>query len=313
MSAVKRIAGLFGKVRAPLSKLSSEAGPKEDELIMAVIQRIEVEGEEHTVISSQSDPEQLWRRLMRRLDWQLKNSGITVEELIRTYPGDVKALLLFKSYEGGKKKKKKSEPAVLRERLLGLGFKSIQPTVWVLPPTSTPPDLETQDSLKLWFRQHLVKGVARSVDYVFPFIASVDLKKVVAERRGIRKMPTARTLFGVLSQEEVVPPSHLYATMRSRGASVREIILRGDVPFLSSAYALEGELRAIHENEAEIERRLRHLTGAPSINLEDLANLGPETVGKAFEGFVGHPKDFAQRMIVEAQYWMRLLGGTVPG
>ena len=312
MSAVKRIAGLFERVRAPLSRLSSASEPKDETLILAVIQRIEVEGEEPTIISSDSDPERIWRRLMRRLDWQMKGSGITVEELIRTYPKDVKSLILFKSYERGKKKKKKSEPTVLRERLTELGFKAIQPSVWVLPPTKTPPDLESQDTLKLWVRQRLVKGIAKSVDYVFPFIASVDLKKTVSERRGIRKMPVAATLFGVLSPEEVVPPSHLYATMQSRGVSVRNIILRGDVSFLSSAYAQKEEMDSVHANELEIGQRLRHATGASSINLEDIANLGPETVGKAFDGFVGHPKDFAQRMIVEAQYWMRFLGGTVP-
>jgi hypothetical protein len=310
MSAVRRIGSIFGRVRSPLGRISTGNSPKDEDLIHAVIQRIEVEGEDHVNPTAPRDSEQIYRRLMRRIDWQLKNSGITTEELVRSYNKEVKALLLFKSYERNKKKR---ESTVIRDRLEALGFEFIQTGVWVLPPSRTPPGLDSQDAIKLWFRQQMVKGVGKNIVYVFPFVASVDLKHVVAERRGIRKMPMARTLFGVLSLEEVVPPSHLYRAMESKGRSVREIILSGDVSFLSSAFAPKEELEKIQANELEVGRRLRHATGAANINLEDLANLGPETVAKAIDGFVPHTTDFAQRMIVEAQYWMRVLGGSVPG
>ncbi len=309
MSAVKRIAGFFDRVKAPLSKISGSDSTKDEELILAVIQRIEVDGEDATVPATFEDRDAVYRRLMLRLDWQLKNSGLTPEELLRSYPYEAKSLLIFKSYE---KTKKKKDSVIFKDRLIEKGFKPIQPGVWILPPTRTPPGLDSQDALRLWFRQNLAKQVPKTVDYVFPFIASVDLKKMVSERRGIRKMPTARTLFGALSLEEVAPPSHLYAAMAAKGRSVREIILSGDVPLLSSAFADRKELEAIQANELEIGVRLRHATGSPAVNLEDLANLGPETVAKAVEGFVPHPKDFGQRLIVEAQHWMRLLGGTVP-
>ncbi|MDG6985784.1 MAG: hypothetical protein JRM73_03455 [Nitrososphaerota archaeon] len=311
MSAVKRFTDLFDRVRSPLGKLSGTAsGPRDDDLIAAVIQRVEVEGEDETVVPPAGDTETRYRRLMRRLEWQLKSSGITVEELVRTNPKEVSSILLFKSYEGSKSKRKLV--VTFRERLIEIGFKSIQPGVWILPPNRTPPGVDSQESLKMWFRQQMVKPVPRTLDYVFPFIASVDLKKVVSERRGIRKMPTARTLFGVLSVEEVATPSHVYSTMKSRGLGVRDIILAGDVAFLASAFADGEDLDGIRVNELEIGGKLRHATGASAINLEDIANLGPETIAKALTGYVAHPKDFAQRLIVEAQYWMRLLGGSVP-
>lgn len=311
MSAVKRFTDLFGRVRAPLSKISNTgSGPKDDDLITAVIQRMEVEGEDETSIPSNGDAEMKYRKLMRRLEWQLKSSGITVEELVRTNPKEVNSILLFKSYEGSKSKRKLA--ATFRDRLIELGFKPIQPGAWVLPPNRTPPGLDSQEAVKMWFRQQMVKPVPKALDYVFPFIASVDLKKVVSERRGIRKMPTARTLFGVLSVEEVATPSHVYSTMKSRGLGVREIILAGDVAFLASSFADGEDLDGVRINELEIGGKLRHATGASAINLEDIANLGTETIAKALTGYVAHPKDFAQRLIVEAQYWMRLMGGSVP-
>ncbi|MCL4355487.1 MAG: hypothetical protein JRM79_01445 [Nitrososphaerota archaeon] len=309
MSAVKRIAGFFEKVRVPLGRLSGPGSPKDEDLILAVISRIEVAGEDLSVPATFEDSDAVYKKLMVRLDWQLKNSGLTPEELIRSYPYEVRSLLLLKSYE---KTKKKNDSTVFKDRLIEMGFKAVQPGVWVLPPTRTPQGLESQDAMRLWFRQNLAKKVTKSVDYVFPFIASVDLKKVISERRGIRKMPMARTLFAALSLEEVAPPSHLYAAMKAKGRSVKEIILTGDIPLLSSAFADEKELEAIKTNELEIGVRLRGATGLGAVNLEDLANLGPETLAKALEGFVPHPKDFGQRLIVEAQHWMRHLGGTVP-
>ena len=196
MSAVKRITGFFDRVKAPLSKISGSASTKDEELILAVIQRIEVDGEDATVPATFEDRDAVYRRLMLRLDWQLKNSGLTPEELLRSYPYEAKSLLIFKSYE---KTKKKKDSAIFKDRLTEKGFKPIQPGVWVLPPTRTPPGLDSQDALRLWFRQNLAKQVPKTIDYVFPFIASVDLKKMISERRGIRKMPTARTLFGALS------------------------------------------------------------------------------------------------------------------
>lgn len=311
MSAVKKITGLFERVRAPLSKISTpSSGPKDADLVTAVIQRIEAEGEDLIPDATATDPEAVYRRLMKRLEWQLKNSGITVEELVRTYPREVWSVVVFKAYEGTKKKRKLEFN--FKEKLAGAGFRPIQAGAWILPPNKTPSGLESQDTIRVWFRQQLVKPAPKSVDFVFPFIALMDLKKVASERRGIRKMPTARTLFSVLSVEEVAPPSHLYSAMKAKGYGVRDIILAGDISFLASAFADKEDMEGIHENELEIGAKLRHATGAKKIDLEDLANLGPETIAKAFGSWVAHPKDFAQRLIVEAQFWMRVMGGTVP-
>jgi hypothetical protein len=287
----------------------TDTAPKEDDIIQAVIQRIEVEKEEEVDPASEGDREQVYRRLMRRLQWQLRNSLVTPEELVRNYPKEVRSILVFKSYERGRRNR---ESTAVRERLIALGFESIQPGLWILAPMKTPPGLDTQEALRLWFRHQMSRQLNRSIDYVFPFVASVDLKRVVSERRGIRKMPIARTLFGVLTPELVVPPSHVYSAMRSRGMSIKDILLSGDIQFLSSAFAEKTELEAVQDNEQEVGRRLKHSTGSATMNLEDIANLGPDTIASALKGFVAHPRDFAQRLLVEAQYWMRFLGGTVP-
>jgi hypothetical protein len=309
----KRITDIFERVAAPFRKLGETvtASTYEDDLIHAVIQRIDVEGEESAGAQqdSQYDREEMYRRLLKRLDWQVKRSSIGAEELVRTYPGEVRAVLLHKSYE----RFKNSNSDLLRGKFIELGLKNVQPGVWVLPPNRTPQGLASQEELRMWVRREFAKPFGKDFDYNFSFVAVVDLKKVIAERKGIRKMPVARTIYNVLEVDEVVPPSHLYAALKSRGMGVKDVIVSGDIPFLVSTFAEPEDISSIQEHEREITARLRKATGSNAVALEDVANLGPDIIAAALEGIAAHPKDLAQRLIVEAQYWMRFLGGSVPG
>ncbi len=314
--ATRGFGKFLGKFKERVEKLSeSVISPTEDDmdLILAAIQRIDVEGEKAPGPGTDSqqegdEEEETYQRLMRRLRWQLARSGIGPEDLIRGYPGEVQAVLLYRSYD----KFRGEESNLLREKFIEMGWKNVQPNLWVLPPNKTPGGSISSEVLKVWVRRKLAKPFGRAFDYVFPVVAVIDMKKVTADKKGIRKMPTARTIYNVLEPQEVVPASHLYSVMKSRGYGVREIIMSGDIPFLASAFATPDELAAIEENADAIAASLRQMTGSQSINLSDIANLGADLVADAFGSTVVHGKDLAQRLIVEAQFWMRHLGGSVP-
>ena len=313
--ASKALGKFIGRFRERFEKLESaiSQGGDEMELIHTVIQRIDLEGEQAQAAQVNGPPvaeteETTYERLMKRLQWQLSRSGITAEDVIRTYPGDVQAVLLYRSFD----KFKGQESNLLRERFIEMGWKNIQPNLWVLPPNKTPSGSVTSGDLKVWLRRKLAKPFGKDFDYVFPVVAVIDMKKVTADKKGIRKMPTARTIYNVLDPNEVVPASHLYSVMKSRGLGVRDIILAGNIPFLASAFATVDELMAIQESEDAISASLKQMTGSQSVNLQDIANLGPDLVADALGSTVSHGKDLAQRLIVEAQFWMRTLGGSVP-
>jgi len=312
--ATRRLGKFFGRFRDRFEKLESVISPEDDDtdLILAAIQRIDVEGEQAVGIEpgapvEQEDDERVYEKLMRRLQWQLSRSGITAEDVIRTFPGDVQAVLLYRSYD-----KYRGDESRLRERFIEMGWKNIQPNLWVLPPNKTPGGAVNSGDLKVWVRRKLAKPFGRDFDYVFPVVAVVDMKKVTADKKGIRKMPTARTIYNVLEPDEVVPASHLYSVMKVRGLGLRDIIMSGNVPFLASAFATPSDLMAIQENEDAISASLKQLTGSKTINLQDIANLGSDLIADAFGSTVAHGKDLAQRLIIEAQFWMRFLGGSVP-
>lgn len=306
----------FGRFRDRFEKLSETVGSAQEDdwdLILAVIQRIDIVGEQPVGAESgrrnQSEEEdEVYQRLMKRLKWQLSKSDITSEEVIQTFPGEVQAVLLYRSYD----KFRGKESNLLRERFIEMGWKNIQPNLWVLPPNKTPGGPVSSGDLKVWIRKKLAKPFGKDFDYVFPVLAVVDMKKVASDRKGIRKMPLARTIYNVLEPDEVVPAYHLYSVMRSRGYGVKDIIFSGNIPFLASAFATQDELLAIQENEEAIVASLKQLTGSQSINLQDIANLGADLLADAFGSTVVHGRDLAQRLIVEAQFWMRHLGGAVP-
>ena len=313
--AAKRFGKFFGKVKDGLEKLSETVitGEPDIELIHTLIQRIDVEGERVPGLQpgtplEAEDQEETYQKLIRRLSWQISRSGITAEEVIRTFPGEVQAVLLYRSYD----KYKGEESNLLRVRFIEMGWKNIQPNLWVLPPNKTPGGSVNSMDLKVWLRRKLVKPFGKHFDYVFPVVTVVDMKRVTADKKGIRKMPTARTIYNVLKPDEVVPASHLYSVMKTRGFSVREIILSGSIPLLASAFVTPGELTTIQENEDAIVASLKQMTGSQQVNLQDIANLGPDLLADAFGSTLPHGRDLAQRLIVEAQYWMRHLGGTVP-
>jgi hypothetical protein len=307
LERAKKLADLLSRVAHPFRRLAEQrnVAVTEDQVIRAIIQRIEVEGEEQWG-EEEGVSEETFRRLVARLKWQVRQCGLTPDGLIRGHLGEVRAILLMKSYE----KLGSKESSFLRESFISLGMKNVQPGVWVLPPVRTPADLSTQDDVKAWLRQKVVKPVRKKVDYVFPFVALVDLKRVAADRRGIRKMPTARTIYSVLEPEDVVAASEVYSAMRQRGFSAMDVVLSGNLVLLASAFATEEEVQSIAENNEEIMTRLRRSTGSASVTLEDLANIGPEIVAASLEGFVQHPDDTAKRLLVEVQFWMRFLSGS---
>jgi hypothetical protein len=314
--ASKGFGKFIGRFRERFEKLSEtvSSAPEDDwDLILAVIQRIDVEGEPPAESESGAKDEgeyedEVYQKLMRRLQWQLSKSGITPEDVINSFPGEVQSVLLYRSYD----KFRGKESNLLRERFIEMGWKNIQPNLWLLPPNKTPGGQVNSGDLKVWVRKKLAKPFGKDFDYVFPVVAVIDMKKVTADKKGIRKMPTARTIFNVLEPDEVVPCYHVYSVMKSRGYGIKDIILSGNIPFLASAFATQDELMAIQENEEAIVATLKQLTGSQSVNLQDIANLGADLVADAFGSTVTHGRDLAQRLIVEAQFWMRHLGGAVP-
>ena len=182
---------LFGRFAKPFRKTVGPLmrRPSEEDLIAAVVERIPMGGE--PVIPPDADSgakkEDEFRRLVRRLEHQLSASGVTTDEMLRHYDKPLNAVLVLRHLE-----KYKRKPSLeIRDRLAAAGFALVQDNVWVLPPSRTPAGLNTQEDIKMWVRSKLTKSLRKDYQYVIPFVAVVDLRKVTAERYRVVKRPEA--------------------------------------------------------------------------------------------------------------------------
>jgi hypothetical protein len=296
----------FKKSVAPFTKRRSE-----QEIIAAVIERIHIAGEDAELRDNsdkEQEKEEMYGKLIRRLKRQIKNAGISSDEIIRSHNGPISAIMLLRYAE----KYKQKQSTILKDRINQFGFKYLQNGVWILPPSKTPQNLNSQDDLRLWFYQNLTKPIGKDLQFVLPFVALIDLKKVFAERKRIRKKAWSKTIFNIMEMEEMIPTSYIYEYLKRRKMSIEDVLRSGDIHLLASAFADASVISQLEESKDEIIRRLQQATGANKVLLDHIANLEVVEMTNVLNGLVSHAKDIAQRMIVEARYWERFLEGE-PG
>ena len=280
----------------------------EDEIIAAIVDRIPLKGE--PPLPDEADKasrrEDLFRRLLRRLELQIGAMGVSTEEMLRQYDKPLYAILILRFLE----KYKKKASLEIRDRLLSQGFVLVQSNVWVLPPSRTPQDLKSQEDLKMWMRNSLTRALRKDYQYVLPFVAMVDMRKVIAERYHVVKQPESRTIFSIMEQKDLLPASYIYSYAKKKGFSLEGMIRGGDLIFLASAFADRETLDALKESQAYATSRVQKLMNTDRISLSYISDLHENELGSALEGIVKHPVDVARRLTVEAQYWERFLDGT---
>ena len=282
----------------------------EDDLITSFLNRVALTPQQNSAIrgaeSYSNKRQEELRVLLRKMYSAMREAEITTEEVLRSYPFPVRAILLMRYLE----KQGEERSTMLVERINEMGFKLIQNDVWVLPPTKTPQTLETEQELKLWVYENLVKKVDRDLQFVMPFITVIDLKKTVAERRRIRKKYSSNTIFNVMEVDEMVPPSFVYTFLKGRGLGIEQVLKSGDLVLLSSSFSDDLLSSKLEENKREVIDRLAKTLQKERITLDDLSEMDEARFAALIEGLVPLEKGVAQRLVAEAKYWKRVLAGS---
>src|SRR3989442_6423377 len=209
----------------------------EDELIASFLNRVALTPEENSALrgaqSYSNKREEELRILLRKMYSAMRDAEITTEEVLRSYPYPVRAILLMRYLE----KQGEERSTMLVERINEIGFKLIQNDVWVLPPARTPQTLESEQELKLWVYENLVKKVDRELQFVMPFVTVIELKQTVAERRRIRKKYASNTIFNVMEVDQMVPPSFSSTFLKGGGLGFKREFRWGDSAYLSASFS----------------------------------------------------------------------------
>lgn len=283
----------------------------EEEILHTFLERVSLTGEESTAVHNATDEERRreegFRIYIRRMKTAMKDALITDEDIIKSYPEPLKAILLMRFLE----KQGEKRSVRLAEKINEAGLKFVQNDVWILPPSKTPQDLLTDQDLKQWVYENLTKTLYKKVQFVFPFIAIIDMRKVIAPRRGILRKYTGNTVFNVMELDEMVPPSYVYYYLKERSLGIEDVVRRGDLLFLASALNDQLAVSDIKEKRRQIVQRLFESLSKGSLSLEDISNIAEGALTKVLEGLVQHPDGVAQRLIIESKYWKRFLTSQV--
>ena len=282
----------------------------EDDLITSFLSRVAITPEENSALrgaqSYSNKREEELRILLRKMYSAMRDAEITTEEILRNYPFPVRAILLMRYLE----KQGEERSTMLVERINEMGFKLIQNDVWVLPPARTPQSLETEQELKLWVYENLVKKVDRELQFVMPFVTVIDLKKTVAERRRVRKKYASNTIFNIMEVDQMVPPSFVYSFLKGRGLGIERVVRAGDLVLLSSSFSDDLLSSKLEENKREIVERIAKTLQKERVTLDDISEMDEARFAGLLEGLVPLARGVAQRLIAEAKYWKRVLSGS---
>lgn len=282
----------------------------EEEMFHAFLERVSLTGEESTAVHNATDEERRgagFRIYIRRMKSAMKDALITDEDIIKSYPEPLKAILLMRFLE----KQGEKRSVRLAEKINEAGLKFVQNDVWILPPSKTPQDLLTDQDLKQWVYENLTKTLYKKVQFVFPFIAIIDMRKVIALRRGILRKYTGNTIFNVMELDEMVPPSYVYYYLKERSLGIEDVVRRGELLFLASSLNDQLAVSDIKEKRKQVVQRLFESLNKGSLSLEEISNIDEGALTKVLEGLVQHPDGVAQRLIIEAKYWERFLNSQV--
>ncbi len=282
----------------------------EEEMLHAFLERVALTDEESTAVHNATDEERRgtgFRIYIRRMKTAMKDALINDEDIIKSYPEPLKAILLMRFLE----KQGEKRSVRLAEKINEAGLKFVQNDVWILPPSKTPQDLLTDQDLKQWVYENLTKTLYKKVQFVFPFIAILDMRKVIALRRGILRKYTGNTIFNVMELDEMVPPSYVYYYLKERSLGIEDVVRRGDLLFLASSLNDQLAVSDLKEKRKQVVQRLFESLSKGSLSLEEISNIDEGALKKVLEGLVQHPDGVAQRLIIEAKYWQRFLNSQV--
>jgi len=282
---------------------------REEKIVEKIIERVpawmeeKLRTAEKELVKSRKREEKL-KRVLLKLKSSIKTAGISVDEIIKEYDKPIKAILLFKFRERCKEKRKDSKP--LRSRLIQLGFKHLQSGVYILPPIRVPEEINTQEDLRRWVHQNIVSPINGNLEYVFPFVALIDLRKTFSEKKAPKKA-WGRTIFSVLEIDEILPPEAIYSFLRKRHITIEDLIKLGDIVFLASSSCDEQTLSKLEASKDEIMSKLKKILNKDKIKLIEIAEMDTEKLSQVLRGVVKDEERVAKAIKREAIFWKKFL------
>lgn len=233
-----------------------------------------------------------------RIIASLKRRGLSTDKLIEKYDKPLNAILI--SYSSQKTEVRKGSfqgSHFIKEELKRYNAKYLGGTESLIPPARVPSWIKDGKDLRRWFKRNIL----RKKYCKLKLLILIDLKKKAFWDNYLpysQKHPIHRTIGEVLTVED------LFTEQQINRIALSEIIIEGDIAWLTSTILAGEELQKILNNQGLIEKKLGHPP------LRKLANDSVRTeLTHVLSEFVSNPREVSQAIIEEAKFWNERLKG----
>ena len=237
--------------------------------------------------------------IIEKINFTLKTENISTEKIIEELDTSINALLLMKTSEDIGSKRR-----ILVKNIDKLGFKHIDKGVYVLPPVKTP-KLKNNEELDTWIKKNILKGCPKKYEYIIEFASIIDLKKT----HNIRNVPTyrrkGRTIFEVLSIEDILPVREALKYLKfKKNISLFDIIELTSFSFLVEEYnCSKKDYESLKKNNENILNNIKKELDVTELKTTDLATVDNLILYKSLDDYVSKPLDIAKMIKENASFW----------
>jgi len=226
-----------------------------------------------------------------RLIGSLKRRSVATEKLLEHYHKPLYAILISYASQSENIDGKNKKFSFIKEELSQYNAKYLGGTDTLIPPASVPPHLNTQEDLRRWFENKVLKGRYCKIKFLVLF----DLRKSAFWGTYLpytQKKPYHFSIGDVLRVEDV------FTNEQIDRLAISEIIKSGDIAWLASVAVSEQELGVILKNQKAIEKTL----GNPPLRVLANEKIKGKLI-KTLDKFIQNTDEVANAIIEEAQFW----------
>ena len=244
----------------------------------------------------------------KRLIEALKRKGLSKDVLIQKYRKPIEAILISISdqriYEKNGWRKAKDDEKFVRNFIINeLNAKYLGGSLWIIPPTKVPKNLNKRADLQNFFENILYKYPNHTCK--LNLITKINLKTSFWKNylRYPQKRPRYHTIGEVLDIDEIFDKEDLADALADSKISLLKPILEGDIGFFASRILQGKELEIIHKNQVEIEEKLDNPT------LRELAKDDqiPKITQVLTDYDIKDPEEVAKAIVEDAKFWYEKL------
>ena len=235
--------------------------------------------------------------VIEKINITLQKENIPKEQILNSISSQIKAIVIFKTYE-------LSDKEIRNNVYAKLGIVNLVGGLSMLPPTKINQALSNTQILEK-FKSDFLKLLPENYEYNLSFVSVINLNNCLYLKNLSPFRRFNRTYVDNIDIDDVMTLKEIgnFLTNKVR-ISQRDLI---EVPIISSlidpSIILHDEYERVIENNEKILKVICKSLKVKEIKMTDLAKIEVSIISKAVKPYVCEPDKIAENIAAKAQFW----------